>query len=94
MEIHDSMHFIFTHTDSLVPGVRLEDILIFVTGASAVPPLGLEPSLKIRFVGWECLPFASSCDNVLSLPRTLVYYSQFKEKMSFALCSSHGFGCV
>ena len=52
------MHFIFTHTDSLVPGVRLEDILIFVTGASA---WGWSPVRKF-------IPFASSCANVLSLP--------------------------
>ena len=85
---------IINFTDSLVPDVTLEDILIFTTGASAIPPLGFDPSPKICFVEWECLPFASACANILNFPRTLVRYNHFKEKMSFALCGSHGFGCV
>ena len=58
------------------------------------PPLGFEPNPTIRFVEWKCLPFASSCDNVLNFPRTLLNYNNFKEKMTFALCGSHGFGSV
>ena len=48
--------------------VTLEDVLIFVTGASAIPLLGFEPSPKIGFVERECLPFASSCDKILFFP--------------------------
>ena len=73
--------FNFPFTDSLVPDVTIEDILIFVTGASANPPLGFELNPTIRFVEWKCLPFASSCDNVLKFPRTLVDCNNFKEKI-------------
>ena len=73
--------FNFPFTDSLVPDVTIEDILIFVTGASAIPSLVFEPNPTIRFVEWKCLPFASSCDNVLNFPRTLVDCNNFKEKM-------------
>lgn len=77
-----------------MPDVTIEDILIFVIGASAIPPLGVEPNPTIRFVEWKCLPFASSCDNVLNFLQTLVDYNIFKEKMIFALRGSHGFGSV
>jgi hypothetical protein len=88
------MPFFCTFTDSLVPDVTLEDILIFTTGASAIPPLGFEPNPTINFVEWECLPFASSCENIIHFPKTLINYNRYKERMSFALCGSHGFGCV
>ena len=78
----------------LVPDVSLKDALIFVTGASAIPPLGFEPSPKICFVDFQCLPFASSCDNVIYFPLSLRNYDVFKEKTIFALCGSHGFGNV
>ena len=94
MKQNGSKYSNFPFTDSLVPDVTVEDILIFVIGASAIPPLGFEPSPTIRFVEWKCLPFASSCDNVLNFPRTLVDYNNFKEKMIFALRGSHGFGSV
>ena len=63
-EFSQAITIILTTADSLVPYVTLEDILIFITGASAVPPLGFEPSTTVCFVESECLPFASSCDNV------------------------------
>ena len=81
-------------SDSLVPDVSLKDVLIFITGASAIPPLGFQPNPKMRFVNWECLPFASSCDNVINFPCTLRNYDTFKNKFIFALCGSHGFGNV
>ena len=52
----------------LAPDVTIEDILIFVISASAIPPLGFEPNPMIHFVECKCLPFASSCDNVLNFP--------------------------
>lgn len=77
-----------------MPEISLKDILIFATGASAVPPLGFEPNPKIRFVAYECLPFTSSCDNSITFPLTLENYSKFKQKVVFGLCGSHGFGHV
>ena len=84
------IHFIIS--DSLIQDISIKDVLIFVTGASAIPPLGMEPSPKICFVDLECLPFASSCENVIYFPRSLRNYSVFKERTIFALCGSHGFG--
>ena len=75
------MLFFFVHSDSIVPDVKMEDILIFIKGASAIPPLGLEPRPTFCFVAWECLPFASSCDNIVQFPQTLVQYAQLKEKI-------------
>ena len=39
------IHFIIS--DSLIQDISIKDVLIFVTGASAIPPLGFEPSPKI-----------------------------------------------
>lgn len=61
----------------------VEDILIFATGCSSVPPAGFKPAPSI-----ECLhmdfPVANRCGNCLALPITKTY-KEFQENMDFAI---------
>ncbi|XP_034370533.1 G2/M phase-specific E3 ubiquitin-protein ligase [Arvicanthis niloticus] len=61
----------------------MEDILIFATGCSSVPPTGFKPSPSV-----ECLhvdfPVANKCKNCLTLPVTNTY-EEFQENMDFAI---------
>ncbi|XP_004478239.1 G2/M phase-specific E3 ubiquitin-protein ligase isoform X3 [Dasypus novemcinctus] len=61
----------------------MEDILIFVTGCSSIPPTGFKPIPSI-----ECLhmdfPIGNKCSNCLALPITNTY-KEFQENMDFAI---------
>nr|BAE23799.1 unnamed protein product [Mus musculus] len=61
----------------------MEDILIFATGCSSVPPTGFKPSLSV-----ECLhvdfPVADKYRNHLVLPATNTY-EEFQENMDFTI---------
>nr|XP_020012263.1 G2/M phase-specific E3 ubiquitin-protein ligase isoform X2 [Castor canadensis] len=61
----------------------LEDILIFATGCSSIPPAGFKPAPSI-----ECLhmdfPVGNKCNNCLALPITSTY-TKFQENMDFAI---------
>lgn len=61
----------------------MEDILIFATGCSSIPPAGFKPSPSI-----ECLhidfPVGNKCNNCLALPITNTY-KEFQENMDFAI---------
>uniref|UniRef100_A0A8C6QJ68 G2/M-phase specific E3 ubiquitin ligase n=1 Tax=Nannospalax galili TaxID=1026970 RepID=A0A8C6QJ68_NANGA len=61
----------------------MEDILVFATGCSSIPPAGFKPSPSI-----ECLhmdfPVGNKCNNCLALPITNTY-KEFQENMDFAI---------
>ncbi|XP_076983153.1 G2/M phase-specific E3 ubiquitin-protein ligase isoform X1 [Tamandua tetradactyla] len=61
----------------------MEDILIFATGCSSIPPTGFKPTPSI-----ECLhmdfPIGNKCSNCLALPITNTY-KEFQENMDFAI---------
>ena len=67
-----------------------EDILIFVTGAADVPPMGFSPSPTIEFCDEIKYPIASTCSNVLTLPLNQAY-EEFKDNFVFGILNSHGF---
>ena len=78
-------------------GCSLEDLLIFVTGADRIPPLGFDKSPTVVFVQNEAriLPTASTCDLTLRLPTAHgANYNRFKEMMVMALKGHDGFGGV
>ena len=81
--------------DGDVLRVKLEDILIFATCASEVPPLGLEPNPNIKL--WnDVRPRSNTCGNLLFLPlhkmNSEVSYEEFKSLMDDAIINSPTFG--
>ena len=74
--------------------ISLSDILHFMTGSSRIPPAGSHEIPSILFTDDNCLPVASTCDLSLTLSRKygLLTYEQFKDKMTFAIQNSFGYG--
>ncbi|XP_072574531.1 uncharacterized protein [Paramormyrops kingsleyae] len=77
---------------------KLEAILVFATGAKAVPPIGFSPPPSIEFLHLEHeaettsrLPIANTCIDCLKLPLHTTY-TDFQENMDFALGNTYGFG--
>ena len=75
--------------------ISLGDVLAFITGADALPPLGFDKEPTIQFFpDRERLPNASTCIPSLRLPRSLTEYYEFKDKITLAILGSGGFGNV
>ncbi|KAI9515842.1 hypothetical protein NQZ68_022198 [Dissostichus eleginoides] len=72
--------------------VSLEDVLMFATGLTSLPPSGFEPSPGIEFLDDSPFPMANTCSNTLKLP-LLEAYNVFKCQMDFGMQNSPGFGC-
>ncbi|XP_045079743.1 G2/M phase-specific E3 ubiquitin-protein ligase-like isoform X2 [Coregonus clupeaformis] len=72
--------------------VSVEDVLMFATGLSSLPPSGLEPLPQIEFLEDSAFPMANTCSNSLRLP-LLDSYTLFKSQMDFGIQNSPGFGC-
>lgn len=72
--------------------VSIEDVLMFATGLTSLPPSGLEPLPQIEFQDDSPFPMANTCSNLLRLP-LLDSYSLFKSQMDFGIQNSPGFGC-
>lgn len=76
--------------------VHLSDLLVFVTGADAIPPLGFDRKIKVEFydVTEEVrrLPSSSTCALTLHLPRGIADTAEFKEMLLQSLKEGHGFG--
>ncbi|XP_062866110.1 G2/M phase-specific E3 ubiquitin-protein ligase-like [Trichomycterus rosablanca] len=70
----------------------VEDVLMFATGLTSLPPSGLEPLPKIEFLDDSPFPMANTCSNTLKLP-LLDSYNVFKSRMDFGIQNSPGFGC-
>ncbi|MEQ2286063.1 hypothetical protein AMECASPLE_038304 [Ameca splendens] len=73
--------------------VSVENILMFATGLTSLPPSGLEPLPQIEFLDDSPFPMANTCSNLLKLP-LLDSYSVFKSQMDFGIQNSPGFGCL
>ncbi|NXX91856.1 G2E3 ligase, partial [Centropus bengalensis] len=63
--------------------VTLEDILVFVTGSSSIPPVGFDPEPTIKFFD-RSYPVGNRLFNCLELPITRTY-EKFKNKMEFSI---------
>lgn len=72
--------------------MSVEDVMMFATGLSSVPPYGLEPLPQIEFLDDSAFPLANTCSNSLRLP-LLDSYPLFKSQMDFGILNSPGFGC-
>ncbi|KAJ8353434.1 hypothetical protein SKAU_G00210010 [Synaphobranchus kaupii] len=72
--------------------VSLEDVLMFATGLSSLPPAGIAPLPCIEFLTNSPYPMANTCANTLKLP-LLHSYSLFKTHMDFGIQNYPGFGC-
>ena len=75
--------------------LRLEDILVFVTGADCVPPMGFKTAPKIHFSHSSLkLAVASTCAPSITLPTCHNSYEEFKDAMVESIVSGFGFGKV
>uniref|UniRef100_A0AAZ1X5R7 HECT domain-containing protein n=1 Tax=Oreochromis aureus TaxID=47969 RepID=A0AAZ1X5R7_OREAU len=72
--------------------VCLEDLMMFATGLTAVPPAGMTPPPCIQFLSVLPFPVANTCANTLKLP-ICDSYSIFKANMDFGIQNAPGFGC-
>lgn len=72
--------------------VCLEDLMMFATGLTAVPPAGMTPPPCIQFLSDSPFPVANTCANTLKLP-ICDSYSIFKANMDFGIQNAPGFGC-
>lgn len=76
--------------------LRLEDLLIFVTGSDSIPPMGFEFNPVITFVHDppSHLPLSNTCTPSLHLPVISQPYDRFKDAMVEALVGGIIFGKV
>lgn len=72
--------------------ITLEDILVFVTGADHLPPLGFEDILTLKFDHSTGFPLASTCSLTLSLPTRFSEYQEFRKAVIEGVVSGFGFG--
>lgn len=72
--------------------VSLENLLMFATGLTSLPPAGITPQPCIVFLDTSPFPMANTCANTLKLPLSDTY-SSFKSHKDFAIQNSPGFGC-
>ena len=72
--------------------VTLKDVLVFFSGADAIPPLGFprEPSLVFIHNSLP-LPTASTCALELRIPTVHTEYSTFKDAMITGVMGHGGF---
>ncbi|XP_016400282.1 G2/M phase-specific E3 ubiquitin-protein ligase-like [Sinocyclocheilus rhinocerous] len=73
--------------------VPLENVLMFATGLTSLPPAGVAPQPCIVFLDNSPFPMANTCTNTLKLP-ILETYSLFQTQMDFGIQNSPGFGCI
>ena len=75
----------------------MEDVLVFISGADRVPPLGFSTKSKISFVHNQTAKFctASTCNIHLRLPTIHGdNYEAFRDAMIMSLKDNDGFGGV
>ena len=79
-----------------VAGLSLEDLLVFITGADCVPPLGFDKKITVDFYNFEensrRRPYVSTCGLHFFLPRGFEDPEEFSKFMGEALLECHGFG--
>lgn len=76
--------------------MSLQEILIFISGADNIPPLGFPNKPTIQFLhpednGVRIFPEANTCDVTLRLPLHDSYVS-FRDKMESGILQSPTFG--
>lgn len=77
-------------------GLTLEDLLVFITGADSVPPLGFQQLISVQFYDFtgnvhRC-PWSRTCALTLHLPRGVEDPQEFNKLMKESLLECHGFG--
>ena len=77
--------------------ISIQNILVFVTGADDIPPLGFDSPAEVHFSGDTYkqemrLPSASTCGPSLYLPFCLSDPDVFAEKMDMAIIGAQCFG--
>ena len=79
-----------------VPCLSLEDLLVFITAADCVPPLGFDKLVTIDFYDFDGnvrrRPHVSTCGLYFFLPRGFENPTAFSNFMKEALLDCHGFG--
>ncbi|XP_058621115.1 G2/M phase-specific E3 ubiquitin-protein ligase-like [Onychostoma macrolepis] len=79
-------------------GISFEDVLVFVTAADSIPPLGFQQNCQVEFYDQEeptrRIPYASTCALTLYLPRGVSEEEDFRELMFLAIKGSLRFGKV
>ena len=79
-----------------VTGLSLKDLLVFITGADCLPPLGFSTKITVDFYNFEHnsrrRPFASTCGLYFFLPRGFEEPAEFSNFLREALLECHGFG--
>ncbi|XP_031329222.1 uncharacterized protein LOC116160215 [Photinus pyralis] len=70
-----------------VTEVTLKDVIIFITAAETVPPLGFSIAPKITFLHDDATlyPKANTCALEISLPTCHSSYDKFKQHMAFGI---------
>lgn len=72
--------------------VSIQDVLVFITGADEVPPLGLPKLIDIYFYNYDdqCKrrPFVSTCALTLHLPRGFDNPEEFSKMMTECILNS------
>ncbi|KAL5515191.1 hypothetical protein EMCRGX_G000324 [Ephydatia muelleri] len=74
--------------------IDLSKLLLFVLGASEIPPAGLQNRPEICF-DQDCddrLPHSSTCGPTLYLPVSLTDITTVQHKIDCAICCGQGFG--
>lgn len=81
---------------------KLQDLLMFMTGACHIPPLGFPKAIVVDFYsygeneypGFGRLPWVSTCDLSICLPRGVADSDIFSKIFDEAITSAKGFGKV
>lgn len=74
-------------------GCSIEDICVFFSGSSCVPPLGFEKQPVLSFHD-GMLATASTCELHIRLPMAHKNYPSFRDAMILSIRGNDGFGGV
>lgn len=93
--LYNVMVYVHISVDSTVQ-CTVEDVLVFTSGSSRIPPTGFEKKVSIKFIHDKGRPLATSstCDLALSLPACHEDYDIFKSFMILSFKNNDGFGGV
>ena len=79
-----------------IDNINLAHLLMFITGADCIPPLGFDYGVTVKFYdvepGVNRFPWSSTCALTLNIPRGINDSDAFKELMCQALMDCQGFG--
>jgi len=82
--------------DGEIEEINLGHLLMFITGADCIPPLGFHYAITVKFYdvepGIKRYPWSSTCALTLNLPRGIADSDTFKDLMCQCLVDCQGFG--